>query len=106
MMVVTAWFNANMLNESIGGVQVGPHRVYSRLTTWPMWGILVTNLLGLIFTLGLFYPWAKVRMMRYQMAHTGVIAEGDLTGFASDGEQYVSAVGEEAADFFDIDFGF
>jgi uncharacterized membrane protein YjgN (DUF898 family) len=106
MMVVAAWFNSSMLNASIGGVEVGPHRVYSRLATWPMWGILVTNLLGMIVTLGLFYPWAKIRMMRYQMAHTGVVANGDLTDFASDGEQHVSAVGEEAADFFDIDFGF
>lgn len=106
MMIVVAWFNSNLLNAAIGGVQVGPHRVYSRLATWPMCGILVTNLLGMIVTLGLFYPWAKVRMMRYQMANTGVVAEGDLTEFASDGEQRVSAVGEEAADFFDIDFGF
>lgn len=106
IMLIAAWFNSQMLNASIGGVQVGPHRVYSRLATWPMWGILVTNLLGMIVTLGLFYPWAKVRMMRYQMAHTGVVAEGDLSQFASDGQQHVSAVGEEAADFFDIDFGF
>jgi uncharacterized membrane protein YjgN (DUF898 family) len=106
MMLITAWFNSNMLNASIGGVQIGPQRVYSRLSTWSMWGILVTNLLGMIVTLGLFYPWAKVRMMRYQMAHTGIIADGDLSQFASDGQQYVSAVGEEAADFFDIDFGF
>jgi uncharacterized membrane protein YjgN (DUF898 family) len=106
MLVVAAWFNSSMLNVSIGGVQVGPHRLYSRLATWPMWGILVTNLLGMIVTLGLFFPWAKVRMMRYQMAHTGIVADGDLSQFASDGQQHVSAVGEEAADFFDIDFGF
>ncbi|MEO8314455.1 MAG: YjgN family protein [Pseudomonadota bacterium] len=106
LMVVSAWFASNLLNASVGGVQIGPHRVYSRLATWPMWGILVTNLLGMIVTLGLFYPWAKVRMLRYQLAHTGIIADGDLTRFASDGEQPVGAVGEEVADFFDIDFGF
>jgi uncharacterized membrane protein YjgN (DUF898 family) len=106
MLIVAAWFSANMLNASVGGVQIGPHRLYSRLATWPMWGILVTNLLGMIFTVGLFYPWAKVRMLRYQFAHTGLIADGDLNQFAADGELRVGAVGEEVADFFDIDFGF
>ncbi len=106
LMLISAYFRSRMLNASIGGVQIGPHRLYSRLGVWPMFGILVTNLLAMIVTLGLFYPWAKVRSMRYQLANSGVIADGDLNQFIADANQGVSAVGEEVSDIFDIDFGF
>jgi uncharacterized membrane protein YjgN (DUF898 family) len=106
LMLITAYFRSRMLNASIGGVQVGPHRVYSRLALWPMFFILATNLLAMIVTLGLFYPWAKVRSMRYQFANTGVIASGDLNQFVAEANQGVSAIGEEVSDIFDIDFGF
>jgi uncharacterized membrane protein YjgN (DUF898 family) len=105
-MLITAYFRSRMLNTSIGGVQIGPHRVYSRLRIWPMFTILVTNFAAMIVTLGLFYPWAKVRSMRYQLANTGVIADGDLNQFVAEANQGVSAVGEEVSDIFDIDFGF
>jgi uncharacterized membrane protein YjgN (DUF898 family) len=106
LMLVTAYFRSRMLNASIGGAEVGPHRVYSRLATWPMFAILATNLLAMLVTLGLFYPWAKVRSMRYQFANTGIIASGDLNQFIAEANQGVSAIGEEVSDIFDIDFGF
>ena len=104
-LVVGAYFRASFVNASVGGVSVGPHEISSRLKFGPLLGILFTNLLGMVFTLGLFYPWAKVRMLRYQLTNTSVIAAGDLGQFAADQKAGPSAVGEEAADFFDIDFG-
>ncbi len=104
-LLVGAYYRAAFVNASVGGVSVGPHKVSSRLRFGPLLGIYVTNLLGMVVTLGLFYPWAKVRMLRYQLANTSVIAAGDLGKFVADQEASPSAVGEEAADFFDIDFG-
>lgn len=106
ILLINAYYRSRLLNSAIGGLQIGPHRLYSRLQVWPLFGILATNLLGMIVTLGLFYPWAKVRTMRYQFANTGVIASGDLSQFSADASQGVSAVGEEVSDIFDIDFGF
>jgi uncharacterized membrane protein YjgN (DUF898 family) len=105
LLLVNAYYRASFLNASIGGVSVGPHKLSSRLKFAPLLGILITNLLGIVVTLGLFYPWAKVRMLRYQLTNTSVIAAGDLGQFVADQEAGPSAVGEEAADFFDIDFG-
>ena len=106
LMIITAWYKANMLNATIGASSVGDHQIYSRLKTLPLAGILLTNMLGMIVTLGLFYPWAKVRAMRYQIENTGVIANGDLTQFVADSSVGTSAVGEEVGEFFDVDFGF
>jgi uncharacterized membrane protein YjgN (DUF898 family) len=105
-MLVSAYFRANMLNASIGGVVVGPHRLYSRLKVAPLMWILLTNLVGMIVTLGLFYPWAKVRTVRYQLANTGVTATGDLGQFVTAAKEGTSALGEEVSEVFDIDFGF
>jgi uncharacterized membrane protein YjgN (DUF898 family) len=106
IMFLTAFFRASLINATIGGVEIGPHRVYSRLKTWPMFGILLTNLLAMVVTLGLFYPWAKVRTLRYQLANTGVIANGDLGQFVADTTAATNAVGQEVGEIFDIDFGF
>lgn len=104
-MLLQAYYRAHFLNASVGGVNVGPHRLNSRLRTMPLLGILLTNLLGMVFTLGLFYPWAKIRLLRYQLANTSVTVEGDLGQFVADAAADASALGEEAGDFLDIDFG-
>jgi uncharacterized membrane protein YjgN (DUF898 family) len=59
----------------------------------------------MIATLGFFYPWAQVRLLRYQLASTTVLARGDTGEFLAGSDQGVGAVGEEAVDFFDIDLG-
>ena len=104
--LIIAWFRANLVNASLGGTRIGPHQLYSRMRTWPLFAILLTNLLGMIVTLGLYYPWAKVRAMRYQLDNTGVIAAGDLDQFIAASGLSADAIGEEVGDFLDIDFGF
>jgi uncharacterized membrane protein YjgN (DUF898 family) len=103
--VVGAYYRAHFLNISIGGVVVGPHRASSRLHTLPLLGIFITNLLGMIVTLGLFYPWAKVRLLRYQLANTSMLVDGDIGQFVADADPGPDALAEEAGDFFDVDFG-
>jgi uncharacterized membrane protein YjgN (DUF898 family) len=105
-MLVSAYFRANMLNASIGGVAIGPHRLYSRLKVAPLMWIMLTNLVAMIVTLGLFYPWAKVRAVRYQLSRTGVVATGDLSQFVAAAKEGTNALGEEVSEVFDIDFGF
>jgi uncharacterized membrane protein YjgN (DUF898 family) len=102
---IAAYFKASRVNGAFGGVEIGPHRVQSNLRTLPLFGILITNLLAMVVTLGLFYPWAKVRAMRYQITHTSVLVNGDLGQFVADASASSSAVGEEVGEFFDIDFG-
>jgi uncharacterized membrane protein YjgN (DUF898 family) len=106
ILLAVAWFHARLVDVSVGGLTLGPHRVFARLKTWPLFWIYLTNLLGMICTLGLFYPWAKVRMLRYQMSNIGLIASGSLDQFVADSHIQASAVGEGMHDVFDIDFGF
>jgi uncharacterized membrane protein YjgN (DUF898 family) len=103
--VIYGYYHASFLNASYGGVQIGSNYVRSRLRIDGLVNIYVTNLLGIVFTLGLYYPWAKVRQVRYQLENTAIDSDGDLSRFTAGASQGASAVGQEAGEFFDVDFG-
>jgi uncharacterized membrane protein YjgN (DUF898 family) len=104
-LAIWGYYQASFLNASFGGVQIGGNYLRSNLQIAPLVWIYVTNLLGVVFTLGLFYPWAKVRQTRYQLENMAVDSDGNLSGFMADASPKTSALGEEAGDFFDVDFG-
>jgi uncharacterized membrane protein YjgN (DUF898 family) len=104
-MGIVGYYQSSFINAAFGGTEVADLVVRSRLRSWPLIGIYVTNLLGVLITLGLFYPWAKVRQIRYHLENTAVNAPGGITGFTADAAVGIDAVGEEIGDFFDVDFG-
>ncbi|MBU1668777.1 DUF898 domain-containing protein [bacterium] len=66
--------------------------------------ISITNALAIIFTLGLLYPWSKIRYLKYKLEHTS-FACTDYDQFESHGYEKGSTVGEEMMDFFDLGIG-
>lgn len=104
-LAIWGYYQANFINASFGGVQIGSNYLRSNLQIAPLVWIYVTNLLGIVFTLGLFYPWAKVRQTRYQLENMAVDSDGNLSAFMADASAGSSALAEEAGDFFDVDFG-
>ena len=85
--------------------QCGAQYGRSNLRAWPLIGIYLSNLVAIVFTLGLFYPWAKVRQVRYQLENTAIDSDGNLAAFTAASGVGIDAVGEEVGDFFDVDFG-
>ena len=67
--------------------------------------ISATNALILIFSLGLLYPYTKLRYLRYKIEHTYFSCD-NYDKFISQGYDSTNPIGEEAMDFFDIDIGF
>jgi uncharacterized membrane protein YjgN (DUF898 family) len=71
------------------------------------WGqtafIMATNLLGILFTLGLYTPFAQVRMMKYRMESMTLVPAGSLDEFLAGEKANPSASGEGAADLLDFD---
>lgn len=67
--------------------------------------ILLTNTLGIVATLGLFHPFAKVRAHGYKMRQLALLPAGDLDRFVAAEVKEVSALGDELSDFMDFDFG-
>ncbi|MDR2164725.1 MAG: DUF898 family protein [Zoogloeaceae bacterium] len=66
--------------------------------------ILAGNFLLTLLTLGLYWPWAKVRLARYRADHLALLApSGALDEFAGQNSTDDRAIGEEIADAFDFD---
>lgn len=95
------------LNEVFGKTGLGPHRFLSSLSATALTGIYLGNLLLIVLTLGLYTPWAQIRLARYRLECIELEAHGSLDEFAAAAAAPVpAAAGEEIGSFFDLDFGF
>ena len=77
----------------------------STVTTRGLWWILFSNFLITIFTLGLGFPFAQVRVTRYLADNTVAYAEEPLDQFVGGKGEEVGAFGDELGDAFDMDMG-
>ncbi|PPC93162.1 MAG: hypothetical protein CTY33_09150 [Methylotenera sp.] len=85
--------------EQTKGIHTFESAVKARALLW----IFLTNFIGIIFTLGLFKPFADIRLARYRLSHVQLIADGNLEDFISHQQGNVDASGEEVAEIFDLD---
>ena len=82
------------------------HRFESRMAAWRLFAIQYTNLLATVATLGLFRPFAQVRLARYYTSTLTVLGSASFEAYAAVDGDDVAAVGEETADLFDFDIAF
>jgi len=66
--------------------------------------ISATNSLLLIISVGLLYPWTRVRYLKYKLENTLFSCE-NYDKFIADSKDDIATYGEETLDFFDIDIG-
>ncbi|HEX2590618.1 MAG TPA: YjgN family protein [Rhizomicrobium sp.] len=100
-LIQTLVFNLVVSNTRLDG----KHQLGADLSAWDMTMLVVGNLLLLLFTLGFYYPWARVRIVRYQMEHMSLAATTGLDEFTSEAIATQGAIGEEIAGFFDLGIG-
>ena len=58
----------------------------------------------IILTIGFAYPYTKIRSARYFARHTSITVAGGLESFTENERTKLSAMGEEMADAFDVEF--
>jgi uncharacterized membrane protein YjgN (DUF898 family) len=100
-----AFFSVKTTNLLYNSSRLGPHRIEAALKIKDYLVLVLVNSLATAFTLGLFHPWAKVRIYQYKIGHLTLIPGASLDEFVAAEKQQVSAIGEEAGDFFDFDIG-
>lgn len=98
------YFMAGIANLFLCSVQLDRHGFESRLQPMQMIWIYLSNSFLVVVTLGLFTPWAKVRMARYRASCTSMLVSGDLNHFVAAEQSRTSALGQELGDAFDVDF--
>lgn len=101
-LLLFAFFNVKFTNLVYGSLVLGDNRLAAQYQLGSYVVLMLVNMLGMALTLGLFYPWAKVRNARYAAEHMALVAGDDLDGFVAARRQEVSALGGEFADMFDV----
>ena len=98
------YFMAGISNLFLNAVHLDRHGFESRLQPLQMVWIYLSNSFFVVLTLGLFTPWAKVRMARYRASCTAMMVSGDLNHFVAAEQTRTSALGQELGDAFDVEF--
>ena len=101
-LLLFAFFNVKFTNLVYGNLVLGDNHLVAQYQLGSYAVLMLVNMLGMALTLGLFYPWAKVRNARYAAEHMALVAGDDLDGFIAARRQEVSSLGGEFADMFDV----
>ncbi len=96
-------FHALITNLIWRNTRIGEHRIECNMSPWGLVWIGVSNLALTVVTLGLFMPWAMVRLAKFQLEAVRLVPAGNLEEFVAAEPDNISAVGEETATAFDFD---
>ena len=75
----------------------------SSITTGRLFHFYLVNMLLMICTLGLAWPWVKVRSARLMAATTQAHVAGSLDAYVNQQQVRQSAIGDEIGEVFDVD---
>jgi len=105
-MIAYTFIRADVFLLSINNMVLnGRFKFIAVHSPWKIVWLWASNLLLVLLTAGLLYPWARVRMTRYMVENVTILADSDFESFTSEVFAPQSAVGEEIAGFFDFDIG-
>ncbi len=96
-------FHALITNLIWNNTRVGEHRIECGMSPLGLVWITFSNFVLVVLTLGLYIPWAMVRLAKFQLEAVRLVPAGDLQEFVDAEPDHVDAVGEEAASAFDFD---
>jgi uncharacterized membrane protein YjgN (DUF898 family) len=96
-------FRALIANLIWSNTRVGEHRIECNMSPLGLIWVTLSNFVLVALTLGLFIPWASVRMTKFQVEAVRLLPAGDLQEFVDAEPDDVGAVGMEAASAFDFD---
>jgi uncharacterized membrane protein YjgN (DUF898 family) len=94
---IVPFFRAKTRNAIFAALTLGPHRFTSRMSGLGYGGLVFSNFLLSVLTLGLLYPWAQIRQARYVAERTALHAATDLSEFHADDESPGSVAASELA---------
>lgn len=101
-----AWFASRMFNITYRGCRLGEHGFEANMTARGYFRIAAVNLALIVLTLGLFFPFAQVRLARYKAECLALCPRGSLDDFVADETTKAGAFGDEAAAALDLNLGF
>ena len=102
---VIAYVKARTYNLLYSNTSISKHKLRANMSARSLTSLYVTNSLGIIFTLGIFTPWALVRTAKFKAKHTALQTFGSLDDFVGTQQSEQNPLGEELGEVFDLDIG-
>jgi len=103
MFLITPVILAKLQNTVWNHTSLGEHTFVSNLPVGKFVWLTLSNFLLIVLTLGLFIPFAKVRLAKLKLSALSLIPGGPLEHFMAGAQQQIGATGEGMADLLDID---
>jgi uncharacterized membrane protein YjgN (DUF898 family) len=108
MIVLGFWFEAyvhtKLRNHVFSRIRLDSVlRLGSNMTVNRLFGFYLANFLLLVITLGLAYPWVKVRIARFTANASQAMVHGSIDQYVNQQQARQSALGEEIGEAFDAD---
>jgi uncharacterized membrane protein YjgN (DUF898 family) len=99
-----AYIHAKLRNHVFSQIRLDSVlQLHSNMTVNRLFGFYVTNFLLLVITLGLAYPWVKVRIARFTANASQAMVHGSIDQYVTQQQAKQSALGEEIGEAFDAD---
>ena len=93
-------------NHTLTNTTLGSCRLHSDMRVRDMIWIMIRNFFLCVITLGIYFPWAMVRLRKYRIEHMKLFTYGELEEFIATKESEQDALGDAAGDYLDFEFGF
>ena len=100
---IGVYYQVRLRNYVWNKASLGETHFLSTLSVREMIGIYLTNLVAIIFSLGLAIPWAQIRLAKYRADHLAVWLVGDWEKYLAASGTEGSAIGDEVGEAFDVD---
>lgn len=104
-LIAGAMIMARTANLLYNATTIGPVGFQSNQRARDLIWLYFSNLVLIALTIGIFIPWAKVRLARYRAGHLTVSGPENLSEFTAGQQQSSTATGAEMADLFDLNIG-
>lgn len=104
-LIAGAMIMARTANLLYNATTIGPVGFQSNQRARDLIWLYFSNLVLIALTIGIFIPWAKVRLARYRAGHLTLTGPENLSEFTAGQQKGSTATGAEMADLFDLNIG-
>ena len=100
------WVSARIQNLVWNHTALGQNPLSSHVRARDLFWLYLSNFIAIILTVGLFKPFADIRLARYRLEHLAMHPQTSLDAISTGQAQATNAIGQESADLFDFDISF
>jgi uncharacterized membrane protein YjgN (DUF898 family) len=100
-----AYFSVESSNLLFNNAKLADHGFNANMKVKEYAVILFTNTLATVCTLGIYYPFAQIRAVKYKIKKLALRMGSDIDQFVAAELKQTNALGDELSDFMDFDFG-